>query len=454
MNVDRRPEGQLDPAVWQRHEMRLALANRDIAGVFRLLQRVGVSQRRIASLTGQSQSEISEIMSGRQVMAYDVLVRIADGLGVPRGHLGLAFDPSTAALVESAPAVAGGDDDHEDPRRMLARVAQVTVGAVALDPETWWQPFERSTAPQPSHVGLADVVRLENITAELRALDHQYGGGACRDAVVAQAQSAQQMLRATIADDVGNRLNTALADLHLLAGWTSFDVGLYAPARRHFARALEQARYAEEPSLVAKVLYCMGRLHLHQGLTVEALRLFQLGQIAAQESGSPLAAALISANEGWAYSLLGDAPQALAAASRARSEFAKGDPWRDPPPWIRFFGSADLQALVATTYAFLPDPTPKQRAVAIEGFYVSTALRELEMTRSRAFEMTSLAYCLFEGGHLDEAVKVGNEAVDLAEQVRSTRVVDRFAPLRASAEKHSGRSEVRDLLERIDKLHG
>jgi transcriptional regulator with XRE-family HTH domain len=454
VNVDRRPEERLDPAVWQRHEMRMALAARDIAAVFRLLQRVGVSQRRIASLTGQSQSEISEILGGRQVMAYDVLARIADGLGVPRGHLGLAYDPTTAALVESAPAEVSSDDENEDPRRMLARVAQVTVGAVALDPESWWQPFERSTAPVPTNVGLADVLRLENITEEFRALDHQYGGGACRDAVVAQAQSAQQMLRATIADDVGPRLHTALADLHLLAGWTSFDVGLYAPARRHFARALEQARYAEEPSLVAKVLNCMGRLHLHQGLTVEALRLFQLGQIAAQESGCPLAVAVVTANEAWAYSLLGDVAQALAAVTRAKAEFAKGDPWHDPPPWIRFFGSADLQGLIASTYASLPDPTPQQRAIAIEGFYVSTALRELSMTRSRAFDMTTLAFCLFEAGHLDEAVKIGQEAVELAEQVRSLRVIDRFAPLRASAARHATRSDARDLVERIDKLRG
>ena len=67
--------------------------------MFRLLQRVGVSQRRIAALTGQSQSEISEILGGRQVVSYDVLARIADGLGVPRGQLGLAYDDLTAQLV-------------------------------------------------------------------------------------------------------------------------------------------------------------------------------------------------------------------------------------------------------------------------------------------------------------------------------------------------------------------
>src|SRR4051812_6044616 len=52
---DQRTQDQVDPALWHRTDMRIALAARDIAGVFRLLQRVGVSQRRIAALTGQSQ---------------------------------------------------------------------------------------------------------------------------------------------------------------------------------------------------------------------------------------------------------------------------------------------------------------------------------------------------------------------------------------------------------------
>jgi transcriptional regulator with XRE-family HTH domain len=70
--------------------------------VFKILQRYGISQRRIAASTGQSQSEISEILKGRRVVSYDVLVRIALGLGVPRGHLGLAYDDETMGLIEKS----------------------------------------------------------------------------------------------------------------------------------------------------------------------------------------------------------------------------------------------------------------------------------------------------------------------------------------------------------------
>ena len=80
--------------------MRRALAHRDIAAVYRLLQRFGLSQRTIASHTGQSQSEISEIIKGRWVNDYEVLVRIADGLGVPRGWMGLAYEDTPSQLAD------------------------------------------------------------------------------------------------------------------------------------------------------------------------------------------------------------------------------------------------------------------------------------------------------------------------------------------------------------------
>ena len=48
-------------------------------------------QRRIAELTGQSQSEVSEILKGRRVLSYDLLVRITEGLAIPRELMGLSW---------------------------------------------------------------------------------------------------------------------------------------------------------------------------------------------------------------------------------------------------------------------------------------------------------------------------------------------------------------------------
>jgi Helix-turn-helix len=102
-------EQPIEPEVLQRPDIRAALADRDIATVYRILQKHGISQRRIAALSRQSQSEISKILAGRRVVSYDVLVRIAEGIGIPRGWMGLALDPD--AVVQC------GEDSEEDHRR-------------------------------------------------------------------------------------------------------------------------------------------------------------------------------------------------------------------------------------------------------------------------------------------------------------------------------------------------
>ena len=91
---------ELHESVWPRPEVRLILATRDIRALYDILQRYGVSQRLIAVMTDQAQSEISDILAhnGRRVTSYDLLVRIAEGLYVPRGWMGLAYDGETARL--------------------------------------------------------------------------------------------------------------------------------------------------------------------------------------------------------------------------------------------------------------------------------------------------------------------------------------------------------------------
>ncbi len=81
----------IDPALWQAPEMRRALAAHDIATVYRLLKDAGITQGQIACLTGQTRSEVSEILHGRRVLSVWVLERIADGLGAPRGLMGLGW---------------------------------------------------------------------------------------------------------------------------------------------------------------------------------------------------------------------------------------------------------------------------------------------------------------------------------------------------------------------------
>ncbi|MET8553290.1 hypothetical protein [Micromonospora zamorensis] len=79
--------------VWEGRPIREFLERRDVAAAFRFLHARGVPYGTIAALVGVSPNRAAEITKGtRQVTAYDVLERIAVGLGVPRAWMGLGQD--------------------------------------------------------------------------------------------------------------------------------------------------------------------------------------------------------------------------------------------------------------------------------------------------------------------------------------------------------------------------
>ena len=88
---------QIDPTWWtsstyEGRPMREILRRRDIPAVFRFLASRGWSRAAIAAATGLSESRVRGIRQGRQqITSYDVLERIADGLGIQRGLIGLAY---------------------------------------------------------------------------------------------------------------------------------------------------------------------------------------------------------------------------------------------------------------------------------------------------------------------------------------------------------------------------
>ncbi len=82
------------------------LTARDIASLYRVLKVEGVTQQMIAALTGQSQSEVSEILKGRRVR--DVTCAGVDPRrpGRSRELMGLSY---------GEPDAYGGDSTVADP---------------------------------------------------------------------------------------------------------------------------------------------------------------------------------------------------------------------------------------------------------------------------------------------------------------------------------------------------
>jgi len=98
-----KPTPPIDPALYYRDDVRAVLAVHDIGALFRVLEDAGLTQQEIGRLTGQAQSEVAEILAAGKVDDYDVLVRIAEGLGIPRELMGLSYGAYRGQVAVAAP---------------------------------------------------------------------------------------------------------------------------------------------------------------------------------------------------------------------------------------------------------------------------------------------------------------------------------------------------------------
>ncbi|MGH8572320.1 MAG: transcriptional regulator, partial [Gammaproteobacteria bacterium] len=202
---------RVDPSWWTRPDLQGALANRDIRAIFHYLRGRGFSQSRIAALTGQNQSEVSAILAhGRHVTAYDVLARIADGLRIPRGLMGLAY-------TNPVPAIRDGTTDtegrHVRRRAFMGIAAKITMGSALGATDLAILATPAAAGPVPDHIGIGDVQRIEAMTDALARQDLAFGGGACREAIAGYLNWATGLRHASMTDQVRRELNAALAHL-------------------------------------------------------------------------------------------------------------------------------------------------------------------------------------------------------------------------------------------------
>jgi len=313
------------------------------------------------------------------------------------------------------------------------------------------------TVPPPAghqrgvRIGASDIGRLEAATREFRALDYRYGGGSCRDAVRILLTYAELMLLGVVPGKVASRLRTAVADLHNLYGWASFDAGRPKVALVAFGRALELAGSAGNDELVANVRYRIGRLYLHYDAVEKAASQFDHGQAAAGRTNSMLAHAILSANLAWVQAKRGDAAAALALLHAARDAFASAGP--APAPWSAFFGEIDLAAMIGTVHVELArrvdvrygDSAIDSLTIAVNGYGPA-------MTRSRSLTQIWLATGYVLAGDLGQAARIGGEAIEVVTGLRSERTKQRMSPLAAAAARHPGNTDARGIVDRIERL--
>jgi hypothetical protein len=298
--------------------------------------------------------------------------------------------------------------------------------------------------PYPDPDSRVDVEHLEARTKDLRALDHRFGGGSCLDDVVTLIHHIRNAIPAEIGQQ---RFDVAIADLHNLAGWACFDIGLTSRAEVYFSQAIALAGRGHSDQLVADVFYRLGRIRLHHARPAEALEYFDAGQLVAAQPGCELAAGILSVNQAWAHAALGAEHRATELVSRGMELFALAGVG---PDWSSFFTRTDLRAMLGTVHTELAHRVdPRHTRIAIPALAAAADDYGDEMARSRTFSLILLAMCHLVDGDVERGVDIGFRALASAENLASARVRDRMRPLKADAELHDSHSGARELAARI-----
>jgi transcriptional regulator with XRE-family HTH domain len=261
-------------------EVRAALDARDVGAVYRLLQRVGFSQREIARRTGQSQSEVSEIVRGRHVRDVTVLERICDGLGVPREFMRLSGRGDGAYPGRGTVTGSPEEVDEEMLRRVLLATAGVAIVSRPVDKlgELMALPGP-APVPLPSRVDGVHVAQVRNLT---RRLGEASNAETAPEVISAAAAWASRLLGVPGAEPVKRALLVAVAELHIEAGWAGFEAWRYDRMMHHFTTGLGLATEAGDTYLQATAMIQAGLAIREHGRPNDGLKMIQLGQTRAR----------------------------------------------------------------------------------------------------------------------------------------------------------------------------
>lgn len=154
---------------WERHDVRLALRDRDFGSLFRLVAKYGgASQTQIAIAVGMTQGQVSTIISdSRQVTAIDVAERVLDGLHAPddaRMAFGLA--PRLPAARESLPTVAVEGTAVAAGRQQLVEAAELQL-RLRVDGQELVVPLNRRAFLHGGLAALAEAFALDGLADTL-----------------------------------------------------------------------------------------------------------------------------------------------------------------------------------------------------------------------------------------------------------------------------------------------
>jgi hypothetical protein len=203
--------------VWKSDDMLDALAARDIAQVFRLVQReTRVSQTHLGVATGLSQAQVSEIIGGtRRVSSIDVLTRISTGLCMPaEARVVLLLGDRTQGIgVGTVPAARHVPAQSWPGSQTVREKADEALTEQFSDLEAIYPSRSEFTSKMPAHALFDCATDIRAVGLSLNLICQQYA-----DTRLAQLAKDGARLRLLFLDPAGAAIRQREVEEGQIAG--------------------------------------------------------------------------------------------------------------------------------------------------------------------------------------------------------------------------------------------
>jgi hypothetical protein len=390
------------------------------------------------------------------------------GRAAGRQHSGLDGMPWAPERTAEVLTEFTGMDLMLNRRGLVGAGAALTAGSALTSAMYDWlrtapAPASVSFAPGPARyadqaaidrydaapVGSQEIEALEHSVEVFRAWDAARGGGLQRKAVVGQLNEVGGMLAYHHPDRLQRRLWGVAANLAVLAGWMSHDVGMEPTAQKYFVIAAHAAREGGDRPRAGEALSRAARQMVHLGRPDEALDLMKLARAGSGEETLPRTQAMLHTIEAWAQASMGRGQAMRRTLGKAEELFAsdKGDV--PPPSWMQMFDEADLHGMEALAYRTLADHEPAAAGSAERHAKQALRLRANERQRSKIFDWISLASAYFIADEPEQADRYARLALVSIGENSSHRTWDRLREMYRLTGQYASHAGIADLREEI-----
>nr|WSX19208.1 hypothetical protein OG690_04870 [Streptomyces tubercidicus] len=301
-------------------------------------------------------------------------------------------------------------------------------------------------------VGSQEIDALERSVEVFRAWDAARGGGLQRKAVVGQLNEVGGMLAYRHPEHLQRRLWGVAANLAVLAGWMSHDVGLEPTAQKYFIIAAHAAREGGDRPRAGEALSRAARQMVHLGRPDDALDLMKLAKSGSGEETLPRTRAMLHTIEAWAQASKGHGQAMRRTLGEAEDLFVsdKGDV--PPPSWMQMFDEADLHGMQALAFRTLADHDPSVARVAQHHAKRALTLRAGGHRRSQIFDYLSMASACFIGNDPEQADRYARLALVSIGENSSHRTWDRLREMFRLTGQYANYANIKDLREEIQHV--